>query len=111
MNELYEAEVDALAAGPQVEVELDADEVAELLSSGLYEPARGMYRGEHYRAEHGNGCFHLRCRGDRAWLHLDRWDPRRHPVRHAVETPELALGGSGALVAGATAALRWLRYL
>lgn len=95
-------------AGDQVEVELEPLEVALLLASGRYEPARGLYRGTHWRAERGKGCWHLRVVGGRGWLHLDRWDPRRFPVRHALETPELAVGGSSIAGAGVLLALRIL---
>lgn len=98
----------AIAAGAQVEVELERDEAAHLLATGRYQPARGMYRGAHWRSERGHGCLHLRIRDGRAWLHWDRWDPRRHPIRHTIETPELAVGSSSAVMAGALALARLL---
>lgn len=92
MRAAAEVRVDSLEAGR--EVQLVALEVAELLALGEYERSRGLYPGRHFRRARGQGCYHLRVRpdGSAAWLHIDRWDPRRYPVRHFLEVRELALG-------------------
>lgn len=84
MTHAAEQRVDQLDA--QVELELDLVEAAELLEQGGYRPARGMYRGTHWRRERGVGCYHLRIHRERAWLHWDAWDPRRFVLPHLVET-------------------------
>ena len=105
---MLEPEERALSAGAQVEVPLEREEAARLLASGRYTPDRGLYRGAHWRAVVGHGCFHLRIRDGLAWLHWDRWDPRRYPVRHTVETPELAVGSSSVMLGVLIAGLRAL---
>lgn len=73
----------------QVEREISIDSARKLLASGCYRKATGLGAGAHYRRNRGKGCYHLRVSGGRAWLHWDRWDPRRYPVRHFFETPAL----------------------
>lgn len=104
---IAERRVDALDA--QVELEVSVDELDELLGSLEYEPARGLYRGAHFRKTRGVGCYHLRVHGPRAWLHWDRWDPRRFPACHLLEVPELTVGvpmAAGAAAAGGLALVR-----
>lgn len=99
-----ELAVDELVA--QVEVAIPLEVARELVELGGYAPARGMFRGRHWRRERGTGCYHLRVHDGSAWLHWDAFDPRRYPIRHALETPEIAVGAplaAGAL--GTTAAL------
>ena len=106
-----ERAVDELEPGADVEV--PPAELAALLSSGDYQSSRGMWRGRHYRRARGTGCYHLRVLpdGSRAWLHRDRWDPRRYPLRHAIEVREIRFGvplGTVALgVATGLLARRW----
>ena len=73
----------------QVEREISIDSARELLASGYYHKSTGLSAGAHYRRNRGSGCYHLRVRGGRAWLHWDRWDPRRHAIEHFFETPAL----------------------
>lgn len=84
----------------QVDIEIAMTEAQHLVCYGGYEPATGLYPGEHWRRGEGEACFHLRVHGSRAWLHWDRWDPRRYPVQHFFETPALWLP-SAAVAAGA----------
>ncbi|MGQ0503705.1 MAG: hypothetical protein ACT4TC_00120 [Myxococcaceae bacterium] len=94
----------------QVDIELSKAEILELLNSGHYQVSGGLRGGRHYRKERGNGCFHLRVLGEQAYLHWDQWDPRRYPLQHFFETPELWASALGlvalALVPSARSALK-----
>jgi len=81
----------------QVDVPIDLDVAGELLDDDVYEDAVGLFPGQHFRKDRGDGCYHLRIHRNRAWLHRDRWDPRRYPVEHFFETP--ALWGTMAAIA------------
>lgn len=98
-----EQRVDALAA--QVDLVLTRGEAENLLASGEYAQSFGLRGGHHFRKNRGDGCYHLRVDGQRALLHWDAWDPRRFPVQHFFETPELwgttAVVGVVALALGA----------
>ena len=80
----------------QDEVSISMADAYDLMDDPDYEEARGILPGWHFRKERGEGCYHLRVRGDSAWLHWDRWDPRRYPIQHFFETP--ALWGTTAAV-------------
>lgn len=108
---MTQAEARAAAAGDQVEVPVALEELAELLGSGRYERDRGLYRGKHWRADRGQGCWHLRLHRGQAWLHVDRWDPRRYPGRHTLETPELAVAVPSALSVALVSAVGLARRL
>lgn len=82
-----EAEVDRLAS--QVDVELTRHAAYALVRDPAYEESYGLLPGRHYRKRRGEGCYHLRVRGNLAWLHWDGQDPRRFPVGHFFETPML----------------------
>lgn len=82
-----EWEVDRL--DNQQDIELTTYEANTLLRGGGYVEAFGLYLGRHYRRQRGEGCYHLRIDGNRAWLHWDRWDPRRFSLEHFFETPML----------------------
>ncbi len=82
-----EAHVASLAN--QVDAELSVAAASSLLWSGGYARSYGLFPGIHYRKEWGTGCFHLRFNDGRAWLHWDRWDPRRYPIEHFFESPTL----------------------
>lgn len=101
-----ESAVDALPS--QVERPLRLTDALTLRGSVGYKAANGLYGGTHYRKERGNGCYHLRIHGKRAWLHWDRWDPGRLPLAHFAETPELVWGAVavGLVAAGGVAASR-----
>ncbi|ATB33223.1 hypothetical protein [Melittangium boletus] len=92
---LAEQRVDALAR--QVELEVSLHEARWLLAGGQYEAHVGLGAGRHYRKPRRDGCYHLRVNGQRAFLHWDEWDPRRHPIEHFFETP--ALWGSALVLA------------
>jgi len=98
----HPAELQVRRESNQVEVEIGMSTARQLLKSGGYRQAMGLLRGKHFRKELGSGCYHLRMVGQRAWLHWDRWDPRRFPVQHFFETP--ALWGT-TLAAGSLAAV------
>lgn len=82
-----EQRVDGL--GNQVELSIGANAGLELQADGGYERSWGLLPGSHYRKVRGRGCYHLRVSEHRAWLHWDRWDPRRYPLEHFAETPAL----------------------
>lgn len=102
---LAEKRVDGLAR--QIEMQLSTEDLFELVTSGRYAKSIGMKRGEHFRADRGIGCYHLRVGEETAYLHWDGYDPRRAPVRHVMETPLLLVGAVAAasVVAAVTAAL------
>jgi len=82
-----ERQVDALPN--QMNRALTGAEAVLLIQAGGYQRAFGLLGGDHFRKRRGNGCYHLRVVGPRAFLHWDRWDPRRFPVEHFFETPAL----------------------
>ncbi len=83
-----ELAVDRLPA--QTEMQIPMHVADALLDGGGYEAVSlGLKEGKHYRKQRASGCYHLRIEGGRAFLHWDQWDPRRHPLRHTAETPEL----------------------
>ncbi len=88
-----ERQVDALPS--QTNVRLSYEAAASLVQSGSYERATGLMAGVHYRKARGNGCYHLRIHEGSAYLHWEKWDPRRFPVRHFLESPALALPALG----------------
>lgn len=85
---------------PQVDLRVSSGEIEALLLSGEYLESVGLYAGRHFRKERGKGCYHLRVTNGQGFLHWDRWDPRRFPLQHLLETPELLVStGILALVA------------
>jgi hypothetical protein len=64
--------------------------------SQMYMPREGSLRS--YR----KGRWHAHDMGDHYLVHMDLFDPRRHPLRHlAVDAPEVA--AAGAVFAGVAA--------
>jgi hypothetical protein len=117
--ELLEREMSLFPTEKQVntlkrhqELQISDDELKALVKSGKYKRHIGLMPGEHYRRKKGKGSYHLRVKGNKAYVHWDKWDPRRHPVRHALEVPRLwkpllksagAGAATGALVGGLVA--------
>ena len=99
-----EAEVDRLAS--QVDVELTRSAARALVRDRAYEESYGLLLGRHYRKRRGEGCYHLRVRGDRAWLHWDGQDPRRFPVGHFFETPVLWVPSAVAIAVAAVVVIQ-----
>ena len=87
---------------PQHEVQISEHEARHMIRSGQYQRSEGLFQGRHFRRAHGQRCFHLRVHEGCAFLHWDRWDPRRYPLQHTLETP-LLWGPLLALLAGVVA--------
>jgi hypothetical protein len=73
-----------------------------LLDSGEYDESVGLAPGRHFRKARGVGCYHLRIHEGRADLHWDEWDPRRYPVQHFFEVPELWIPAAAVAVLAVT---------
>lgn len=86
-----------------MEVEISMNTARALIRDPAYEESFGLLPGKHYRKERGLGCYHLRVRRDRAWLHRDGRDPRRDPLGHFIETPGLWVPSALAVTAAALA--------
>lgn len=65
---------------------MDVAEARRLVVGPGWRPSIGLGPGSHWRKTDGEGCWHIRIDGDRAFVHRDRWDaePRRF-VEHAIE--------------------------
>jgi hypothetical protein len=64
-----------------------------LLTGDGYRSARGLLSGVHFRKKRGRGCYHVRIHATGAEIHRDAWDPRRYPMLHLFETPQLWIPG------------------
>ena len=99
----HSAEQEADRRANPDEVRISVADAYVLLDDAGYQQARGLLPGWHFRKERGEGCYHLRVHGHHAWLHWDRWDPRRHTIQHFFETP--ALWGTTAVAGTLVAAI------
>ena len=88
-HKLHHTEKHVSKLPSQVEREISLKDAERLKKSGNYRKGIGLYRGETHRRRIGTGTLHLRTHKDKAWLHWDKWDPKKHPVKHVAETPPL----------------------
>lgn len=86
---LHPVETQVAKLSKHEELKITGAALKILLDSGFYKRAIGLNPGIHYRKEWNKGNFHLRVTKDGAYLHWDKWDPRRYPIRHILEVPEL----------------------
>jgi hypothetical protein len=106
LSMLFHEEAAVQQLANQVNVDVAPAVAQAMIAYGGYAPSFGLLIGQHFRKGLGQGCLHLRVFNGRAWLHWDRYDPRRFPLKHFFESPALWVPVAGvALVVGVPVAL------
>ena len=83
-------------SGSEIEV---PKEIREFMLEGAQETSLGKKNGANKQYRYGN--LHIREYDDKYLVHMDKYDPRKEPLKHLVaDAPEVLVGIASAAVLG-----------